>query len=51
MRFYIRFFPVYVDWMLLARIVLLNRIFTRLLLELCSTLIPDALPDKTAKLR
>jgi len=34
--------------MLPARVVLpVQRIFTRLLLELCSTLIPVALPDKT----
>jgi len=33
-------------WMLLARIVFsFPRIFATLLLELCSTLIPDALPS------
>jgi len=41
------FFFVNRAWMRLARIVFsLHHIFTTLLLEFCSTLIPDALPYK-----
>jgi len=43
--FLILFFFVNRSWMLLARIVFSRyRIFATILMELCSTLVPDALP-------
>jgi len=51
-RFVLGILQSFTAWMLLTRIVLpLYRVFARLLLVICDTLIPNAHPDKTAEFR